>query len=153
MTTGTALRSGAPASQVGRTELGMISINDRVVQKVAACAAIEIPDAGGAAPRVLGHAVSGATAFGARGTSLTSLPKVSADVDGSIAVLDLSISVRWPASVPEITGQVRRHVRDRVRELTGLDVDEVHITVADLARLGDAAWCSRQEDLWWTQEP
>src|ERR1035437_9218623 len=25
------------------------------------------------------------------------------------------------------------------------------ITVADLARLGDAAWCSRQEDLWWTQ--
>ena len=33
----------------------------------------------------------------------------------------------------EITEQVRRHVRERVRELTGLDVVEVHIVVADLA--------------------
>jgi uncharacterized alkaline shock family protein YloU len=35
--------------------------------------------------------------------------------------------------VAEVTGHVRRHVRDRVRELAGLDVDEVHIVVADLA--------------------
>ena len=34
-------------------------------------------------------------------------------VDGSKAFVTLEISVRWPASVPEITGQVRRHVRDR----------------------------------------
>jgi uncharacterized alkaline shock family protein YloU len=32
-----------------------------------------------------------------------------------------------------VTAQVRSHVRDRVRELAGLDVDEVHIVVADLA--------------------
>ena len=25
------------------------------------------------------------------------------------------------------------------------------ITAADLGRLNDPAWCSRQEDLWWTQ--
>jgi uncharacterized alkaline shock family protein YloU len=68
-----------------------------------------------------------------RGTDLQALPKTSVEVDGSKAFVTLEISVRWPASVPEITGQVRRHVRDRVRELTGLDVDEVHITVADLA--------------------
>ena len=68
-----------------------------------------------------------------RGTDLEALPKTSVEVDGSKAFVTLEISVRWPASVPEITGQVRRHVRDRVRELTGLDVDEVHITVADLA--------------------
>jgi hypothetical protein len=24
------------------------------------------------------------------------------------------------------------------------------ITTADLDRIGDPAWCSRQEDLWWT---
>jgi uncharacterized alkaline shock family protein YloU len=45
----------------------------------------------------------------------------------------LEIAVRWPASVAEVTGQVRRHVRDRIRELAGLEVDEVHIVVADLA--------------------
>ena len=32
-----------------------------------------------------------------------------------------------------MTGQVRHQVRDRVRELAGLEVDEVHIVVADLA--------------------
>jgi uncharacterized alkaline shock family protein YloU len=47
--------------------------------------------------------------------------------------VSLEIAVRWPASVAEITGQVRRHVRDRIRELAGLEVEEVHIIVADLA--------------------
>jgi hypothetical protein len=27
------------------------------------------------------------------------------------------------------------------------------ITSADLAHLRDPAWCSRQEDLWWTERP
>ena len=82
---------------------------------------------------MLGRAVPGAGHLGVRGTDLQALPKTSVEVDGSKAFVTLEISVRWPASVPEITGQVRRHVRDRVRELTGLNVDEVHITVADLA--------------------
>ena len=68
-----------------------------------------------------------------RGTDLEALPKTTVEVDGSKAFVTLEISVRWPASVPEITAQVRQHVRDRVRELAGLDVDEVHIVVADLA--------------------
>ena len=82
---------------------------------------------------MLGRAVPGAGHLGVRGTDLQALPKTSVEVDGSKAFVTLEISVRWPASVPEITGQVRSHVRDRVRELTGLDVNEVHITVADLA--------------------
>ena len=122
-----------PAARAGRNELGTISIADGVVSKIAARAAAENPDAGAAAARMLGRAVPGAGHLGVRGTDLEALPKTSVEVDGSKAFVTLEISVRWPASVPEITGQVRRHVRDRVRELTGLDVDEVHITVADLA--------------------
>jgi uncharacterized alkaline shock family protein YloU len=132
MTTGTAVRPAIPGPAAGRTELGMISVSDRVVEKMAARAAAEIPDAGAAAPRVLGHSVTGAAAFGARGTGLTALPKASADVDGSVVILDLSISVRWPASVPEVTSAVREHVRGRVHELTGLTVTEVAISVTDL---------------------
>jgi uncharacterized alkaline shock family protein YloU len=60
------------------------------------------------------------------------LPKTSADVDGSRVILDLSISVRWPASVPEVTDAVREHVRSRVGELTGLTVTEVSISVTAL---------------------
>src|SRR5450755_1960887 len=130
MSTGTDVE---PAARVGRNELGTISIADGVVSKIAARAAAENPDAGAAAARMLGRAVPGAGHLGVRGTDLEALPKTSVEVDGSKAFVTLEISVRWPASVPEITGQVRRHVRDRVRELTGLDVDEVHITVADLA--------------------
>jgi uncharacterized alkaline shock family protein YloU len=122
-----------PAARAGRNELGTISIADGAVSKIAARAAAENPDAGAAAARMLGRAVPGAGHLGVRGTDLEALPKTSVEVDGSKAFVTLEISVRWPASVPEITGQVRRHVRDRVRELTGLDVDEVHITVAALA--------------------
>jgi uncharacterized alkaline shock family protein YloU len=121
-----------PGSRAGRTELGLITINDRVVAKMAARAAAEIPDAGAAAPRVLGRSVTGAAVVGARTTSLTGLPKASADVDGSVVTLDLSISVRWPASVPEVTSAVRERVCSRVSGLTGLTVAEVSISVTDL---------------------
>jgi uncharacterized alkaline shock family protein YloU len=121
------------AVRAGRNELGTISIADTVVSKIAARAAAENPDAGAAVARMLGRAVPGAGHLGLRGTDLDALPKTSVDVDGSKAYVNLEISVRWPASVPEVTAQVRKHVRERVGELTGLDVDEVHIVVSDLA--------------------
>jgi uncharacterized alkaline shock family protein YloU len=129
----TAVAGTRPAPLAGRTELGRITIADTVVTKIAAQAAAENPDAGAAAARVLGHAVPGAGHLGVRGTDLDALPKTTVEVDGSKAYVSLEIAVRWTASVPEVTGQVRRHVRDRVRELAGLEVDEVHIVVADLA--------------------
>jgi len=122
-----------PAARAGRSDWGTISIADVVVMKIAARAAAENPDAGAAAPRMLGRTVPGAGHLGVRGTDLDALPKTSVEVDGAKAFVNLEICVRWPASVPDVTGQVRRHVRDRVRELTGLDVEEVHIVVTDLA--------------------
>jgi uncharacterized alkaline shock family protein YloU len=121
---------GPPA--VGRGALGMISISETVVAKLAARSVVEIADAGAAAPRVLGRSLSGASGLGVRETSLTALPKASAHVDGSIALVKLEISVRWPASVPAVTAAVREHVRARVAELTGLRVAEVTIRVTDL---------------------
>ena len=122
-----------PVPRAGRTELGTISIADGVVTKIAARVAAENPDAGAAVARVFGRAVPGAGNLGVRGTDLSALPKTSVKVDGSKAYVTLEIAVRWPASVAEVTGLVRRHVQDRVRELAGLEVAEVHIVVADLA--------------------
>ena len=127
--------SSSDTPSPGRTELGRIDISNRVVEKLAARAATEVPEAGAAAPRVLGHSLSGlsgAVPGGVKKTSLDELPKTSADVDGSVATIDLVLSVRWPASVPEVTDRVRRHVRYRVNELTGLDVTDVQIQVTDL---------------------
>ena len=120
------------APLAGRAELGRISIADRVVTKIAAQAAAENPDVGAAVARVLGRALPGAVP-GARGTDLDALPKTTVEVDGAKAFVTLEIAVRWPAPVAEVTGQVRGHVQDRVRELAGLEVVEVHIVVADLA--------------------
>jgi uncharacterized alkaline shock family protein YloU len=128
-----AVTEARPTPLAGRTELGTISIADGAVIKIAARAAAENPDAGAAVARMFGRAVPGAGNLGVRGTDLSALPKTSVEVDGSKAYVTLEIAVRWPVSVSEVTGLVRRHVRDRVREMAGLDVDEVHIVVADLA--------------------
>jgi uncharacterized alkaline shock family protein YloU len=123
-----------PVVRAGHNELGTISLADQVVSKIATQAVMEEPDAGAATARVLGRAVPGADRMpGVRDTDLQARPKISVDVDGSKAFVTLEISVRWPAPVPEVTDQVRARVRARVLELAGLDVDEVDITVADLA--------------------
>ena len=80
-----AVTQPVPAPLVGRTDLGTISIADRVVVKIAARAAAENPDAGAATARVLGRAVPGAGSFSVRGTDLNALPQTSVDVDGAKA--------------------------------------------------------------------
>ncbi|MFI7545828.1 Asp23/Gls24 family envelope stress response protein [Actinoplanes sp. NPDC049599] len=123
--------SGTPPL-ADEAELGQVVIADRVVEKIAARAVLEIPDAGGAAPRMFGHALPGAGHLGLRRTGLHQLPKATADVDGRTVYLDLAISARWPASLGQVSDQVRDQVRTRVQELTGLTVAEVRITVTGL---------------------
>lgn len=122
----------AQDSGVGANELGRISIADTVVRKIAAKAASENSDAGAPATRVLGVSVPGAGHIGGHDSDLEGLPKTSVEVDGTLAFVSMEISVRWPKSVAAVSEQVRRHVRDRVNELTGLDVVELNVTVADL---------------------
>ena len=102
--------------------------------KVAAHAAGEVADVGAAAPRLLGRSVSVPSALGGRTSDLAELPKVSAQVDGTFAVLDLEISLRWPCSIQQVTEHLRAHVCERVHQMTGLELDEVNIHVADLLR-------------------
>lgn len=116
----------------GRTELGMISISDTVVSKIASRAAAEDPDAGASASRILGVTLPGVGHLGGQGTDLNAAPKAGVEVDGDSAFVNLQISVRWPASIATVADRVRNQVIRRVAELTGLQVQEVHITVADL---------------------
>ena len=112
---------------------GVVTIDPTVVEKIAARAVLEVlPDAGGTAPRLLGQALPGADRLGIGRSSAGPLPRASAEVDGSRTYLNLSISVRWPASLAEVTGRVRDHVTARVHQLTELTVVEVHTTVREL---------------------
>jgi uncharacterized alkaline shock family protein YloU len=123
--------SGASAAATDEPS-GTITISDAVVAKLASRAVLEVPDAGGATPRVFGRAVPGAGHLGIRETSLTTAPKSSADVDGYVARVEVAISVRWPVSIRQVTEQVRGHLRERLHALTGLTVAEVRVTVTDL---------------------
>lgn len=55
-----------------------------------------------------------------------------ADVASRHTAVELTVAVCWPRSVRQVTDEVRRHVRARVRELTGYDVADVDIVVAEL---------------------
>jgi uncharacterized alkaline shock family protein YloU len=111
-----------PLGRVGRNELGRIAVAARAVEKIASLAAVEIPDAGGAAGRLLGWRKSG----------MDRLPKVSADVDGELVFLDVELSVRWPAPVAKVAEAVRQHLYRQVAALVGLEVREVNIDVVEL---------------------
>lgn len=100
----------------GRTEIA-----ERVLEKIAARALTEVEEAGGTARRVLGVRLGRDTAEAA--------PRVTAWVDGALAILSMRISVGYPAPVQDVTRRVRDHVRTRVGDLTGLDVRQVDIEV------------------------
>lgn len=121
---------------VGHTDLGMISVADTVVAKLASRAALEVDDVGAAAPRVLGKQLSGRPLdkLGVRSSRIGALPSSSAQVDGHLAFVDLTISVRYPASVRQVAAAVRDTVTNRVGQLTGLQIVEVDIKVPALVR-------------------
>jgi hypothetical protein len=76
---------------------------------------------------------------------------------------DAAYRDRLAARVGEHLKVLRRKIADRGLVRSGMRLsDEVVVevliehdivTAADLARLNDPAWCSRQEDLWWTPRP
>ena len=127
-------RAGGQA--VGPTDLGVISVADAVVAKLSSRAALEVPDVGSAATRVLGKEVagSGLGRLGLKQSELGALPSCSAQVDGQLAFVQLTISVRYPVSVRRVAAAVREHVAARVGSMTGLQVMEVDITVPALVR-------------------
>jgi hypothetical protein len=68
--------------------------------------------------------------------------RLSARVGEHLKVLRRKISER---------GLVRSDVRLSDEVAVGVLIENGVITSADLDRLADPAWCSRQEDLWWTR--
>ncbi len=119
---------------IGHTDLGQLHVADGVVSRLAARAALEVDDVGAAAPRLLGKELSGGGLgrLGMRSSELGALPSCDAEVDGHLAFVSLTISVRYPASVRQTAAAVRERVVSRVGRMTGLQVVEVDIKVPAL---------------------
>ncbi|GIH03098.1 hypothetical protein Rhe02_11650 [Rhizocola hellebori] len=119
-----------PAQDAWTPELGVIRISEQAIAKVAARAATELPDVGGPA-RGLARMPGGDMLSGG-GADLHRQPKVVAHLDEGQIHLDLVVSVRWPASVLQVSASLSEHLRQRMQQLTGLQVGEVRVAVADL---------------------
>ena len=112
------------------TDRGVTSISEDVVGKIAAIAAREVEGV-----ESLGGALSGAigNVVGRIRGDDHKTAGVGVEVGSRQAAVDLSMTVRYPASIMDVTGSVRQNVIDRIEKMTGLEVVEVNIAVNDLS--------------------
>jgi uncharacterized alkaline shock family protein YloU len=119
-----------PQAPVPPEERGRLTVDDRVVEKVAGHAVRLVTDAAAAPRRVLGVNVGGARPDHAA--------SVQAEVQDDIASVRVAIAVRWPRSVPKVANEVRKRIRAEVTDITGVRVDHVDVEVVSMT-LPDAA--------------
>ncbi len=106
---------------------GTTRIEDKAVEKIAQQSVDDVDRASGAARHVLGVKV---------GSLNEDTPaRVNARVDGDLVSVTVSMAVRWPSSVREVTRQARNQVTDDITRFTGMRVAEVDITVPELLQV------------------
>ena len=116
----------AQADEPGRR--GSLTIADRVVEKVASQAVIEVDLATGTPRTVLGK-----TLLGRPPEPDPERPaRADAHVDGRLVTVSVTLAVQWPAPVREVADEVRRHLTTRIEEITGLEVAQVDVDVTAL---------------------
>ena len=96
---------------------GQTTIADRVVEHIAVISAREVSDVvptHTTLERVTGR----------------QYPKAEAQVAGDRARLHVQVAVAWPSPLGATTARVRETVGERLRQLTGLNVDRVDVTAA-----------------------
>jgi hypothetical protein len=105
----------------------------------------------------------------ARGTPLPRTPEIArAALEATDAHHEIERFDSDPAFRDRLSARVGEHLKVLRRKIieralvrpgtrlsdevaVGVLIENGTIAASDLARLGDPAWCSRQEDLWWTQ--
>jgi uncharacterized alkaline shock family protein YloU len=100
---------------------GALKIADRVVEKVAGAAAVEVDHVTGVPRRLLGQTIGKVKA--------DSQARASAKVDGSVVSLSVSVAVEYPMPVRQVAADVRSKVMETVGRLCGLQVVDVHVDV------------------------
>ena len=110
------------------TERGSTTIQDSVVSKIAGIAAQEVDGirmGGGTSQAVSG--LLGSITGGSGGGSQTQ--GVSVEVGQEETAIDLTLTVEYGKSIPQLADAVRRNIANRVESLVGLRVTEVNVAV------------------------
>jgi uncharacterized alkaline shock family protein YloU len=113
-----------------QTSKGTTSIADQVVSKIAGIATREVAGVhavGGAAGRAIGslrERIPGAKTNHSQG--------VSVEVGEKQAAVDVTLIAEYGVAIADLGAGVRRNVISTVERLTGLQVTEVNVEVADV---------------------
>jgi uncharacterized alkaline shock family protein YloU len=110
----------APAP-AGTAERGSTSLSDRVVDKIAARAALEVDHVHGVSSGLIADVFHAQPTVG-----------VKSAIDGQLAQLTLQVEIDYPTSLRTVTRQLRTHVSDRVRQLCDITVTDVDVRVTAL---------------------
>jgi uncharacterized alkaline shock family protein YloU len=114
-------------------EMGNTTISNTVVAQIAGIGALEAEvegiQMGGGTSAAVSDFLQSVT--GSSG-SVDYSKGVSVEVGEEEAAVDLSMTIEYGQSIPQITEAARRNVINRVESLTGLRVTEVNITVNDV---------------------
>ena len=125
-------RVGSQGSPL-KGEMGNTTIGNTVVAQIAGIAALEAEvegiQMGGGSSAAISDFLQSVT--GSSG-SVDYSRGVSVEVGEEEAAVDLSMTIEYGQSIPQITEAARRNVINRVESVTGLRVTEVNITVNDV---------------------
>ncbi len=124
-------RTGLSTREQGlQTSQGTTSIADTVVSKIAGIAAKDVSGVyalGGGASRALGavrERIPGARTNHSQG--------VSVEVGETQAAVDIDLIAEYGVAIADLAASVRRNVIGSIERMTGLQVTEVNISVADI---------------------
>ena len=120
-----------------QTDRGKTTINDAVVISIAGAVVREVsgaePEIGGRGTTLPGDNSPTVGEFFGRVTgSARGSRGVSAEVGETQAAINLTVTVPYGRSIPEVTKTMRDNVIQHVENMTGLEVTEVNITVKDV---------------------
>ena len=115
-----------PSPMTAPGQRGRTTIADRVVAQIATRAVSEVGQTGGAGRPLIGLMLGRRAGEGPA--------RAAARVNGDLALIEMRLSLAYPAPVRSVTREVRRHVMERVTTLTGIEVRHVDIEVARLLR-------------------
>jgi uncharacterized alkaline shock family protein YloU len=115
-----------------QTERGGTNIENTVVQKIAGIAAQEVDGVrmGGGSSQAIGGILSSVTGGNVGGSSQSR--GVSVEVGEVESAIDVTLTVEYGKSIPQIAEAVRRNIINRVENLVGLNVTEVNVSVNDV---------------------
>lgn len=109
---------------------GSLVVQSKVVEKIAAQLAAEVPGVGAPAG---GPALAGGGRWPGRSAS-AAFPKVRATLRDGRADLDVEVALRYPEPLAETCEKLTSRLREAVPQLTGIPVERVDILASGMAR-------------------